>query len=114
MKLTVPKLSIGSCAHWPALLQADGASWIHSAVETSGSGELIVNVFLNVALCVRFRSRTVTRLAFTVTATSIVSPGLTVIVRSLPGAGTSSYQAEYLAWPPVQSNSVPVCSSALE
>ena len=52
-------------------------------------------------------------MARTVTDASIVSPGRTVIGIVRPAAGTSSYHAEYDALPSaLQSNSVPVCSSA--
>ena len=57
----------------------------------------------------------VTRRPATATAACSVSPGRTPIRALRPTSGTSSYQVEYRARPePVQSASVPICSSARE
>ena len=50
----------------------------------------------------------------TLTLAEIVSPGRTLIFSVTGAAGTISYQMEYCAWPPTQSASVPICSSAVE
>jgi hypothetical protein len=111
LKPTVPKFASGSGWQLPELSHWDGASAIHSALETSGL--LIGNVFVADAPVVVSDNDTVTFVPLTVTLPDMWSPDEIVRSSRTGAEGTSSYHAKWLAVAPLlQSTSVPTCSSA--
>ena len=91
-KRTVPKSVRGDW--WqsvPDVVQAEGASAIHSAEVVSGAA--MWRTRLKVVLRVRLRMATVTWAPETVTEALIRSPGVTTSSIGFESAGTSSYQA---------------------
>ena len=72
--------------------QADGASAIHSAEDTSGAA--IVRVFVKLVFRVRFSNVSVTFVPFTFTDADTLFPGESLSLIGTDVAGTSSYHAE--------------------
>jgi hypothetical protein len=110
---TLPKFASDRTRQFPEEVQTEGASWIHSADERSGLAA--VSSFVKTVCRVRFLSWISTEDPFTFTDAVIVFPGATLSLTLIEGAGTSSYQAWYVAFPVrLQSADVPTCSSACE
>jgi hypothetical protein len=111
--VTVPKFARGSGTQKPLRVQAEGASAIHSADETSG--DFMVSFFVKTLSRVKLRIWTVTLRPETATLATMESPGLIASLIVTGAAGTSSYQTKYEACPTTeQSASVPTCSSACD
>ncbi len=111
---TLPKFASVSGWHPPAPSQCDGASAIHSAVETSGCVSVIVRFFVVLWPVVPSATVIVTAVPLTVTLLDMWSPGDTLRSSWTGAAGNSSYHAVCVALPLAsQSTAVPACSSAL-
>jgi len=103
----------GSGRHRPVRSQAEGASAIHSAADTSGAA--IRSFFVNSVCLVMLRNRIETVLPVTVTLAEIVSPARIFNLMGTGAAGTSSYHAPWRAtFDALQFASVPICSSACD
>ena len=93
LNVTLPKLVKGTTWQRPDLVQAEGASAIHSADDKSG-GCATVTVFENRVRLVAFLRLNVTFDPLTRTAAVIRSPGRTFNGNRIAGAGTISHQAK--------------------
>src|SRR4051794_27101150 len=110
-KVVVVKAASGVVAQSPAFVHSDGASTIHSAerVSTAAARSTLVNAVPRV----RFLMDNVTVCPATAALACSSSPGRIVMRALCEMSGTTSYHAEYVAWPgALQSASVPICSSA--